>query len=107
LLNVTADMFSGLPNPKWALTPAQGSEFLRRFKNLPPGSKVTAIPDLGYRGLLVDSTDSSFGPQTRIYNGSVHQGGQIFRDAHRELERWLADTTPDKALRDTLRKELA
>jgi hypothetical protein len=89
-LVVTLDVFSGRPNPEWALTPAEGVEFERRLAVLPPLSVAPAdqAQPLGYRGFDVRGCPTP----VRVFRGLVVNGGQTFADPGRRLERWLLDS---------------
>ncbi|HKO06788.1 MAG TPA: hypothetical protein VJ487_03665 [Alphaproteobacteria bacterium] len=94
---VTLDIFSGRPNPRWALDSAAASSLSKRLVALVTESGSPAEPPgLGYRGLLVDSED---GPRIetpiRIYRGTVYRGVARLADPGRALERWLLATGKD------------
>lgn len=98
-MQVELDAFSGLPNPRWELTPDEGREFRRRLDGLPDlkGSGA-ARQDLGYRGLIVRSSgdDGAQVEEVLVSNGTVvwrtEDSERSFQDLNRELERWLVET---------------
>src|SRR5215469_15004259 len=52
---VEVDLFSGLPNPVWALSAAQVSDLLEIWNGLEPAGDAASepFPRLGYRGFTV------------------------------------------------------
>jgi hypothetical protein len=103
-MRVTADLFSGRPNPVWELDPGQAAALAARLRALPvesEGEDTEGDEDggLGYRGLAV-SAGSGKEPggweELRVAGGRVvARGGgrQAVRvDADRALERWLVLT---------------
>ena len=58
-MKVTLDVFSGRPNPSWALSPRDAASLLDRFADrpLPPAHQVE--PALGYRGYVVAAEHAS------------------------------------------------
>ena len=114
---VELDTFSGVPNPIWPLSAAQGKELLTRLAALSPGP-ASVYPDrLGYRGLLIHFNLPPYGmPETvQVFQGAVcyDLGGtrtcQI--DGRREVERWLLQTADrsqvDVQLLDTVADEIS
>lgn len=97
-MQVELDIYSGQPNPRWALDATQSAELARRLAALPP-SAAGSLPDgLGYRGLRVAPHDPA-APGERIeINAGVVQvtrvDGSVRRcaDPGRTLERWLIET---------------
>jgi len=96
-MRVELDAFSGRPNPVWDLTEAQAQELLTRLQNLPKDGG-TGRQGLGYRGLIVTADGGNIGGFDRVVisDGAVlgERGtqDQRFRDANRDLERWLFHT---------------
>ncbi|MFI4987922.1 MAG: hypothetical protein ACHQF3_10815 [Alphaproteobacteria bacterium] len=91
---MTLDIFSGRPNPRWALAAGEASSLAERLAALPRKEGAEAEPPgLGYRGLLVEFAE---GPRietpVRVYRGSVLRGVVRFADPGRTLERWLLET---------------
>jgi len=93
-IEVVLDVFSGRPNPSWALDSARESEFLSRLKRLQPADeKPPERPILGYRGFVVQSSaGSGLAGIVRVYGGMVQRDGSAYQDPDRSLERWLLDT---------------
>ena len=93
-IEVVLDIFSGRPNPSWALDSAREAEFLSRLKQLQPALEVTSAPPiLGYRGFIVHpSTGSNLARVVKVYGGIVQHEGGTYQDSNRKLERWLLDT---------------
>ena len=92
-IKVVLDIFSGRPNPGWALDSAREAEFLSRLMQLQPAPEVAPNPPiLGYRGFIVrPSTDSNLDREVRVYGGLVRHEDETYQDPDRSLERWLLD----------------
>lgn len=91
---VEIDLYSGRPNPRFPLTAAQAAELLRRLGTLRTISAATAMPGLGYRGLVVSGLAGV--TELRIGSGRVARGGAgdvvaHYADPDRSLEQWLLD----------------
>jgi hypothetical protein len=56
---VTLDVFSGVPNPTWAITPQQAADLLGMWDRLDETAAVDYSGDLGYRGVIVGFADGS------------------------------------------------
>jgi hypothetical protein len=97
-MRVELDAFSGRPNPVWDLTAAQAQELFTRLESLPKGGGGTVRDGLGYRGIIVTANAGQIAGFDRIvvsYGvvlGERAGGDQSFRDANRDLERWLFHT---------------
>ena len=115
-IEVEVDLYSGRPNPRFALAPATAAELERRLAGLPPPDAGAAGPrdGLGYRGLRVTGRDASFAEvvvsagvvEVRDRAGNVHRRA----DPGRELERWLAEAGSGRLQQDALdavRQDLA
>jgi hypothetical protein len=93
-----ADLYSGLPNPVWSLTPGAARELGRRVRALQPGGVPAEAPGLGYRGLVVRGAEEVLPgcSELRAYRGTVAaQCGAATRslaDPGRAVERFLAGT---------------
>jgi hypothetical protein len=90
---VELDIFSGMPNPTWALSPSAGSAFLARLAALPPAAEYSFPGNLGYRGFVVEIAPGS---TARLQNGvvrrSVGDSVNYLADPGRSLERFLLDS---------------
>ena len=98
-ITVELDIFSGLPNPTWALSAAQREEFLAALAALEPDPlAVQEQVGLGYRGVLVHLDDGEPGQRTsvRFFGGLAQQSVDgvaiVLVDSDRSLERWLVET---------------
>jgi hypothetical protein len=110
MATVTADVFSGLPNPTWALGPAETTDLIARWDDLSAGPASPYPTRLGYRGMFVEFEDGS----RMLVSGGVTfedaAGGRETRpDPGRTLERWLLETGAgaiDPALLAELRAQI-
>ena len=95
-VEVELDIFSGLPNPVWILSPGEGTLFREKLTGLPDASPRVLSTHLGYRGFLVRVSDQTGEFSLWIQNGTVEicHGDRKFYygDRERELERWLLYT---------------
>jgi hypothetical protein len=93
---VELDIFSGMPNPTWILTGAEGDYFVKQLAELPRTSARELSGNLGYRGFIVQCTQATNTQLIRIQTGTVHitKGAtKVYGyDEDRELERWLLNT---------------
>lgn len=93
---VELDVFSGRPNPAWALTSAEAEEFERRLAALPRSPARELSTGLGYRGLVVRVEDDAGTRLIRVQSGCVEiaaAGSTVYAiDEGRALERWLIGT---------------
>jgi hypothetical protein len=93
---VELDIFSGMPNPTWVLTPAEAERLALGLAALPRISACELSPRLGYRGLVVNVTHGNETRLVRVQSGCVQiaEGDTTIhaRDERRELERWLIET---------------
>lgn len=87
-------LYSGRPNPVFALSGGAAAEFERRVAALPAAADRAALPDgLGYRGLRIVAEGAGF-EQVIVADGRVEihsRGGKVEckADPGRALERWL------------------
>ena len=95
-VEVELDIFSGMPNPAYALTDAEAETFLHRLAAAPPGPPTELSGNLGYRGFIVQVIEGADSQVIHIQNGAIHVSNgtakTYARDGNRELERWLLDT---------------
>ena len=63
-VRVTADIFSGRPNPEWTLNESQIAQLANQLRDAFAAPPLRAhIPDgLGYRGLIIASDDPRLPP---------------------------------------------
>jgi hypothetical protein len=110
IFNVTLDVFSGRPNPTWALTKEQTLLFLNKISEIKPTTEnIQSYPKkiLGYRGFIVDQitnkdlTSKGF----EIYNGAIkvlsNSSSYFLKDNNFQLEKWLLQTAYDHIDNDT------
>jgi len=94
-VSVTADVFSGRPNPRWTLDEpqiAQLAEKVRRAVGAPP-LPPRQLPDgLGYRGLIVESDDPRI-PSCRVHRRVLALDDGRFHPAN-DIESFLVSTGP-------------
>ena len=98
LIHVTLDVFSGRPNPNWALTKEQAVLFLNNISQIKPTNEnMQNYPEkiLGYRGFIVDQiTDKDLtSKRFEIYNGAIkvfsNNSSYILKDKDYQIEKWL------------------
>lgn len=102
---VELDIFSGRPNPRWALSSANALVFLERLAALPAAPPSPLAANLGYRGFVVEVFNGGGTTLLRVHGGQVQAEPpatpQAYRDPGRALERWLlrsGETHLDTAL---------
>src|SRR5258708_39526519 len=90
-MEVELDAFSGRPNPKWTLSEELSSRLLGQIASLPEAKDAPQLPDLGFRGFLLRSGDSSM----RVFGGRVviesARPKKIYRDTRGILEELVRD----------------
>jgi len=109
-MQVELDIFSGRPNPRWNLNPAQQAAFQAALDALPISG--TAAPEndgLGYRGFLV-TDPANPGRRIRAYAGCVTLSDgsriEVRKDEAKTIEHWLLDSGApylDSAVRQRIR----
>lgn len=93
---VTLEVFSGRPNPSWALSPDEVRELTRRLQGLPPSRQSPAEGDLGYRGFRILNNSSAAGvPSEIVFTKGVvtvrdENGTRHYTDAG-GIESWLVE----------------
>jgi hypothetical protein len=93
--DVELDIFSGEPNPVWAMTDAEADSFARQLAALPSTASRQLSGRLGYRGFIVHCTEGGAAWSVRLQNGVAHiaRGASTWaEDGQRRLERWLLGT---------------
>ncbi len=89
MTEVELDAFSGRPNPRWVLTPAEATEFFSLLGRLRPDSRDARVPDqLGYRGFVVRADRE----EIRVFRETVFTRQGVVADPGRALERVLLDS---------------
>lgn len=98
-MQVTVDLFSGVPNPSWELSVAEGEVFLDLLRSLPVKPDAVRMNEgLGYNGLIVTGIEPYLKNcrEVVIFNECVliHQQNQTqqLSDQARNLEQWLFQT---------------
>jgi hypothetical protein len=96
---VELDVFSGRPNPTWALSEADINTFQKKLGTLPTTAAQPYPDQLGYRGLVVTLTDRASGKPAMVWrvSGGVAQiaagtAHDYYADADQGLESWLLET---------------
>lgn len=85
---VELDVFSGRPNPVWALTTEESTALMKQLSALPLADKNKKVmhDGLGYRGFILSlsSTDDMKKSPSAIYifDGTVLMNGQLFIDTN-------------------------
>lgn len=102
-MQVELDVFSGRPNPQWALTSQEADQFIKLLQALPQHQGEASTPEgLGYRGLIVTQPGETIDGYSQIsiansivtveHNGELEQ----LADKDRALEQWLFQTGKDE-----------
>ena len=103
---VEIDIFSGMPNPTWALTDAETRQLAGRLAALPPAAPRELSANLGYRGLVVTIRQPDGEAKVRVQKGiaEILQNARTayHEDRNRSLERWLLDTGKAHVATDVL-----
>ncbi len=96
---VELDVFSGRPNPTWALSQADINTFQQKLGALPTTAAQPYPDRLGYRGLMVTLTDRASGNRALVWRvsagvaqiaaGTAHD---YYADPDQALESWLLHT---------------
>jgi len=100
-VTVEADLFSGRPNPTWALSPEEVEPLLALLRRLAPAPEREAPDRLGYRGLRLRfarqgadvASVEVFGRRVRYRDKA---GSRTLADPGREVERSLVATGKGK-----------
>ncbi len=99
-ISVTCDMFSGRPNPTWELSPNEIKKLntlASKKRSIYVGASPSTFFRLGYRGLIISSTDQTATPElTRVFDGVLHAGNvstPLTIDEHSEIEIFLLETS--------------
>ncbi len=101
---VTAEVFSGRPNPEWVLSPAESDELSQRMGFLAVTAAGPPPQGLGYRGVVVrvEATNSVGAASLRAYGKTIYYTVEdletgvpnttALHDASGTLESWLLST---------------
>ncbi len=109
---VVLDIFSGRPNPEWALTSGTASQICVLLQSLPPAESQPPemLPGLGYRGFLVHIPDCrGMEKPVRIFQNTAQSGELMLRDIDGKIEKLLlksAGDAIDQDLREILQEIL-
>ncbi len=108
---VEIEMTSGMPSPKWLLSPAEVAAMEQTLRTLPATDSASLFDGLGYRGFVIRLN----APERliRVQNGYVvvEEGGlqKSYVDADHQLEQWLLDASKahiEPALFSSLAEEI-
>lgn len=92
---VALDIFSGRPNPKWALTSTEVNTLTAMIANLTPTQPVQIPNRLGYRGFIITlpSFKTEGNVTIRVYQTMVSVQSKeqsiTYLDSAQEVETWL------------------
>jgi hypothetical protein len=97
---VTADVYSGRPNPSWALSQSQIDELNRLVADLVKAGEVTRVPsptdDLGYRSTEValksTSDETTLLARDGVVSIRTKSTMKNYADTQRKIELWLLET---------------
>ncbi|RMB12397.1 hypothetical protein BXY39_0893 [Eilatimonas milleporae] len=92
-VTVTADLYSGRPNPSWDVTGDTAERVAGALRALPPGGDpAVRPPGLGYRGMRAEIVSGDGTDVWCLYGGTARHGDGLFTDRGRAAERMLIDT---------------
>jgi hypothetical protein len=95
-VEVELDVFSGIPNPSWALTADQAQTLARQLAALRPSASRELSGHLGYRGFVVQIKTGASTRRICVQRGIVQSAegsSEVYTaDETRALERWLLET---------------
>ena len=84
---VELDIYSGMPNPTWALSIEDARSLATRMASLPRTSDQRLHGNLGYRGFIIRLIQGPTAQEVRVQSGIVQvaeQGGHFYaRDNNR------------------------
>ncbi len=96
-IEIEIDIFSGRPNPRWALSAGNAVELTNRLKStLPTIDGPQPQPRLGYRGFVLYRADANgtVRPWLRVFKGTISDlMGEDLHSYHDivALEDWLIE----------------
>jgi hypothetical protein len=95
-IEVELDIFSGMPNPSWTLTDAEGDELARQLSALQRTEAGELSGHLGYRGFILRVSGGASMQTIHVQRGLVRFSSgtatSYARDEERALERRLVAT---------------
>jgi hypothetical protein len=95
-VEVELDIYSGMPNPTWALTEAEAGSLVKQLTALPGVPATELSGNLGYRGFIVQVTQGAGTELIHVQSGTVQisrSATKVYaKDGNRGLERWLLNT---------------
>lgn len=106
---VIADVFSGVPNPEWAITGQLLVQLKLMLQQLATAGGLAGPepPGLGYRGLILQfSPEEGIAGPLRVFEGYVVGPHGSWIDQGRVLEKWLLETGIRTLNADILRELL-
>jgi hypothetical protein len=103
---VTVLIYSGIPNPSWAVPDAQALEISRAIAAMPPlAGACPAQGGLGYSGVSVSVPNPDGTSRNWLFaRGVAASGDQCFSDANRMIERMLLKSGDGKMDPELLRE---
>ena len=88
---IELDVFSGRPNPRWALDEASARELRQLMSRLAVTTDTPPEPPgLGYRGFVLTDVDGG----ARAYKGYVTTSGAVHADPAASVEHFLLEKLP-------------
>ena len=111
---VTLNIFSGRPNPTWALSSKDANQLLSKINELPKSNSTSSLDGLGYNGFQVELTHSA-SPKSKIISDkglviySNNGTNYYFSDSQRLVEKFLlksGKSTLDSQLYQTVKAEI-
>ncbi len=111
---VTLNIFSGRPNPTWALSAKHANQLVTKISELPKSDSTSSLDGLGYSGFRVELTHSaSRKSKITAYKGlviyNVNGTSYYFTDSQRLVEKFLlksGKSTLDSQLYQTVKAEI-
>src|SRR6187200_3434139 len=96
MFEVELDIFSGRPNPRWVLNPAEEAELLQRLldRAVPTAPMTVLDAKLGYRGFLVRASAATAAAlAARGLPTAFRVRGALGATIDASAERWLLFTS--------------
>jgi hypothetical protein len=96
--DIEIDIFSGRPNPTFALRGQKASRLAQLLRMPRPAAPAEAgEPGLGFRGFIVRLVPDE--GNYRVLGTTIRHRGQVFRDPDRAVEKFIVAALP-RALRN-------